>query len=222
MKAQVTLIVVGGLCSEALHKCGNPYILDFFRTSIVNVCGNTTNDTSLAHKGLLYSSEKAEESIFDVLKKDGKESAVYSALDEFKPEGCFCFGCDSDAVSAVIEKEEKPDFTIICLGDADAAGHKYGFMSEEYLKAVSESFDNVKKIRDAYPLHKLMVISDRGGHGKEHGVGVDSDITIPVILNRICGVKDKIDTATIFDIAPTVARMLGVEGSKYWEGESFV
>ena len=219
MKVQVTLAVIGGLCSEALHKCGNEYIRDFFRTSIVNVCAKTAYNTENAHGELLCG---GGENILELIEKSGKEYMVFSSSEEFMPEKSNMFENDEDMIEALISKEEKPDFTLVYLGNADKAGHTSGFMSEEYLKAVSGCFDNIKKIRDAFPFHKLMVISDRGGHDKVHGEGIDSDITIPVILNRICGVKDKIETAEIVDIAPTVATMLNIEKDDKWRGESLV
>lgn len=222
MKVNVKLMIIGGLCTEALHKCNNPYVSEFLKTSIANVCARTTDDVAMAHNGILYSSETEGRSIFDVISDAGKEGVIYSSLDELKAENVVLFENDEEVIDAVMKREEQADFTLICLGDADRAGHKYGFMSEEYLKAVSNAFDLVKRVRDAYPFNKFMVMSDRGGHGKVHESGVASDMYIPVILNRICGVKDKIDTATVFDIAPTVARMLGTEAYGNWKGESFV
>ena len=239
MKNRCILIVVGGMCTDALRLCKNPYVKELLGTSAANVNGKSVPCTKAwqAHDALIYSTGAGQKNengrLFDVLCDAGKKCAAFYSCGEFAKNDnyneVFCKfleGADSDKMAAeeliLYIKENAPDFTFLYLGKTDEAGHKSGFMGMEYLKAVHSAFEYIKKIREAFPLHKLIITADHGGHGFGFDGSCDSDITIPVILNRVCNFKDKLYTAEIIDIAPTVCKMLGIPVPENWEGGSLI
>ena len=116
------------------------------------------------------------------------------------------------------------DFTFLYLGYTDWAGHKFGWMSDEYLSAMQSSWNNIEKIMDTLgDEYAYIIVSDHGGHDRTHGSEMPEDMTIPVIMNGSVFEKGKvIENVSILDIAPTVARLLGTEPDEEWEGKSLV
>ena len=65
---------------------------------------------------------------------------------------------------------DAPDFAFVYLGRSDEAGHDHGWMSEEYLTAVRESWDMIEMLsRGLSDDYILIVTADHGGHGRNHG-----------------------------------------------------
>ncbi|MCU6711389.1 alkaline phosphatase family protein [Paenibacillus sp. J5C_2022] len=120
--------------------------------------------------------------------------------------------------------QDAPDFTFLYLGHVDEAGHKYGWMSAEYIQAVHDSWACIEQAACAIPeQYTVIVTSDHGGHGRGHGTDMPEDMTIPLLMTGPTIASGKqIDTASILDIAPTVAKLLGVPGNKDWEGNCLV
>ena len=123
-------------------------------------------------------------------------------------------------------REDSLDFMFVYFGLPDATGHKIGFESDEYRAAVSTVWDCVRAIREALPEgYDMIVTADHGGHGRSHGADYPEDMTIPIIFNG-SGFSElsaeKIKTAKIIDIAPTIAGAMGVDADPDWEGESLL
>ncbi|MBQ4088528.1 MAG: alkaline phosphatase family protein [Clostridia bacterium] len=120
-------------------------------------------------------------------------------------------------------KEYDLDFTFTYLGWVDEAGHGHGWMGEEYLRSVHDSFDCIKKLIESAPEGTItIVVADHGGHDRHHGTEMPEDMTIPVIIHG-AGVKGEIDKPTsIKDIAPTIVKILGCECAPEWEGTSIL
>ncbi len=114
------------------------------------------------------------------------------------------------------------DFTFLYLGWTDAAGHTYGWMSEEYLDALKKTWDDIDtllaSLEDEYT---VIFTADHGGHDRIHGTELDEDMNIPVV---ICGAPFKagqtLENVSIKDIAPTVASLLGAQSAEEWEGKN--
>lgn len=106
----------------------------------------------------------------------------------------------------------------------DEVGHKYGWMSAEYLRAIHHAFDCIEKIRAALPEDSiLLVTADHGGHDRSHGTDQPEDMTIPFLaLGRPFEAGTSFDEMNIKDIAPTIASWLGVPADKEWEGKSLL
>lgn len=115
------------------------------------------------------------------------------------------------------------DFTFTYLGWVDEAGHGHGWMGEEYLRAVSDSFNCIQRIIEAAPADTVtIVVADHGGHDRTHGTELDEDMNIPVIIHGN-GLGGEIEgDVSIKDIAPTIVKLLGCEPAPEWEGTSII
>ena len=116
--------------------------------------------------------------------------------------------------------EENPDFVFLYLGETDAAGHNYGWMSDEYGKAVNRALDCLQKVMDSVSDDYCFVFTaDHGGHNRIHGEDCLEDMTIPLFFYHKDFSPTPLENANIMDIAPTVAAMAGVEAAGEWEGK---
>lgn len=117
-----------------------------------------------------------------------------------------------------------PDFAFLYLVDADEAGHAHGWMSQEYLDAVKECLEGVEKIsKQVEDIYTVIVTSDHGGHGRDHGEEIPEDMQIPITFHGARFPKGKkLTNLNIKDIAPTVTTLLGVAPNDKWEGKSIL
>ena len=177
----------------------------------------------------------------EVLKQADKKCAIFYNWEEIRDvsrpnsltHSCFYAGrrigyleAGEKLTDELIEyaKEYEPDFTFLYLGYTDWAGHKYGWMSEEYLQSMQSSWDNIEKIMtELGDNYTYIITADHGGHDRTHGSEMPEDMLIPVI---ICGEnfeKGKvIENVNIMDIAPTITRLLSTEPDEEWEGKSLI
>lgn len=146
---------------------------------------------------------------------------------------CFCDGLRfgfgkandvvTDAACAYLEQNDT-DFAFLYLGYPDDAGHKYGWMSSEYMTALNNCWENITKIVDSLQDDYFVIITaDHGGHDRMHGTDMPEDTTIPVIvINK--GVDQTVDlsNANIKDLAPTISALLDVSADREWEGTSLL
>ena len=133
--------------------------------------------------------------------------------------------CDRlTAQAAEYLRSDDPDFLFLYLGEVDEVGHKYGWMSAEYLRAIHHAFDCIEKIRAVLPEDSiLLVTADHGGHDRSHGTDQPEDMTIPFLaLGKPFEAETSFDEMNIKDIAPTIASWLGVPADKEWEGKSLL
>ena len=138
-----------------------------------------------------------------------------------------------DKVDAMIAQEVARDlnddkydisFAFAYLGEPDAAGHKYGWMSEEYLESVRRAWDNIETMLNGLPEgYTVLITADHGGHDRIHGTDLPEDMTIPLIaIGEDFKPGTSLDGANIKDIAPTVVKLLGVEPDEEWDGKSLI
>ena len=118
----------------------------------------------------------------------------------------------------------QPDFTFLYLGFPDEAGHKYGWMTDEYLYSVKKCWELIEKVCTVLPEeYQVIVTADHGGHDRIHGADIPEDMTIPVLASGSCFAgRGELPPVNIKDIAPTVAALLGVAADKEWEGTRFL
>lgn len=121
-------------------------------------------------------------------------------------------------------KHGEPDFIFLYLGDTDAVGHKYGWMSEEYMASVKRSFDDIERVMQTLDdSWSVIITADHGGHGRHHGTDMPEDMTIPILFVGKDFAKGKeLDSVSIMDIAPTITALFGVEADEDWEGKSLI
>lgn len=177
----------------------------------------------------------------EVLLNNGKKSAFFYNWEELRdlarPNSLtfsyFCKGRDigydkaNDIVTgAAIEylNSNYTDFAFLYMGYSDAAGHNYGWMSDEYKEALDNSWRNIKRCVDELPDdYVILITADHGGHDRIHGTDLPEDMIIPIII-KSKDINPAVidDGANIIDIAPTVAKLLGCEPDPEWEGESLL
>ena len=63
------------------------------------------------------------------------------------------------------------DFTFFYMGYTDWAGHKFGWMSDEYLSAMQSSWNNIEKVMtELGDEYTYIITSDHGGYNTGHGM----------------------------------------------------
>lgn len=117
----------------------------------------------------------------------------------------------------------KPDFVFLYMVETDdKGGHDCGWMSEEYLRRISIAIDNVKRIIEAFgDEYSVILMSDHGGHDRSHGTDLPEDMTIPLFFHGPDFIPgETIAEASLLDIAPTIAAIMGIECAPEWEGKT--
>lgn len=129
----------------------------------------------------------------------------------------------TDSAIACLQNGE-PDFIFLYLGDVDSVGHKYGWMSDEYMHSVQSSFDDIERMMQQLDDDWCVIITaDHGGHERHHGTEMPEDMTIPILFTGKPFAKGKeLDAVSIMDIAPTITALFGVEPDEDWEGKSLI
>ncbi|MBQ8228104.1 MAG: alkaline phosphatase family protein [Clostridia bacterium] len=177
----------------------------------------------------------------EVLKQADKKCAIFYNWEEIRDvsrpnslaHACFYAGRRigyKEAGEALTEeairylKKYDTDFTFVYFGHTDMEGHRHGWMSEEYMKAIHESWDNIEKLMNELgDEYTYIITADHGGHDRTHGSDCDEDILIPIIINSEgLGSEKEINKANIVDLAPTITKMLNVDPDPEWEGKSLV
>lgn len=177
----------------------------------------------------------------EVLLENKKKSAFFYNWEELRdlsrPNSLtfsyFCKGRDigydkaNDIVSAAAAEylnKNYVDFAFLYLGYTDEAGHKNGWMSDEYMEAIENSWRNIKMVMSSLPEdYTVIITADHGGHDRTHGTDLPEDMTIPIIINGENFEAGKVlKNANIKDIAPTVTELIGAEPDDEWEGKSIL
>lgn len=130
----------------------------------------------------------------------------------------------TDAAVTLIE-EKQPDFVFLYMVDTDEkGGHDNGWMSDEYLRRIHIAVNNLKRIIEAFgEEYSIIVMADHGGHDRSHGSDLPEDMTIPLFLyGTEFEPGDNIVNASLLDIAPTIADVMGIGSDPEWEGRSLV
>ncbi|MBQ6267253.1 MAG: alkaline phosphatase family protein [Clostridia bacterium] len=123
------------------------------------------------------------------------------------------------AIAKAYLTADAPDFAFVYLGWSDAAGHKDGWMSEDYLRAVRGSWDCIAQLCDGLSEDYLVIVTaDHGGHARSHGSDLPEDMTIPILCSNAELSAGKPAGGSILDLAPTVCAVLGVAPDAEWEG----
>lgn len=125
-------------------------------------------------------------------------------------------------LAADLLRRKPVDFAFVYLGHTDAAGHRYGWMSEPYLRAIENADACIGTILRALDDREtgVIVTADHGGHDTHHGSDSTEDMTIPIVLYHpgLSMHGELPDPASILDIAPTIAHWMGLTAPSEWQG----
>ena len=113
-------------------------------------------------------------------------------------------------------------FSFVYMHNTDKTGHRYGWMSDSYLTAISNADRCIEQICRILPEDTVVIVtSDHGGHDNTHHSDQEEDMTIPFMIYGPGIPKgQEIDgQVSIMDIAPTIVRFLGLEKPDGWMGK---
>ena len=124
----------------------------------------------------------------------------------------------------------RPNLLFVHLSDPDAAGHRSGWMTAAYGRAVQAADAEVSRLMTVAARafgdgnFSIIVTADHGGHDTNHGSDDPRDVTIPWIAwGR--GVKPGLLTpATVrtMDTAATVLWLLAIDRPADWTGQPVI
>ncbi|MFW2383023.1 MAG: alkaline phosphatase family protein, partial [Acidimicrobiales bacterium] len=127
----------------------------------------------------------------------------------------------ADAAATVLG--ECPDVAFAYLVSPDLAGHDGGWGSGSYLAALTHSDRALGRILDAVDDSAVLVTTDHGGHGHDHEESEAEDLeTFMVIKASGIAPRSHLPTASILDVAPTVASLAGFDAPVAWSGRSLL
>jgi predicted AlkP superfamily pyrophosphatase or phosphodiesterase len=124
--------------------------------------------------------------------------------------------------------KKKPVFTAIIFGEPDIAGHINGWGSKAYFDklALLDSFVAIieRAVKDSgiYDNTVFVFSSDHGGSFRGHGLNTSKHRKIPLVFYG-AGIKKGYTIPfplDIYDIAPTMATILGLQTPQEWTGKT--
>jgi predicted AlkP superfamily pyrophosphatase or phosphodiesterase len=113
------------------------------------------------------------------------------------------------------------DFAFVYLGDTDEEGHRFGWLSDEYLATATMADECIRQVMEALPAHaRVFVTADHGGHDRTHGTDSPEDMTIPLIAVGEGVTSGTFDCpVSLMDIAPTILACLNLPAPEVWSGK---
>jgi len=179
--------------------------------------------------------------ICELLDRSGKWCAMFHGWDELRDLArpgsviytYFCSGrpigrevMNNTLADACIDyiRNSETDFIFLYFGYTDFAGHKWGWMSPEYMDAMRNSWENIEKVINTLPDDfTVLITADHGGHDRIHGTELPEDMIIPIFaLGKDFEPGKDLGTISIKDLAPTVVKLLRVNPDEEWEGSSLI
>lgn len=116
-----------------------------------------------------------------------------------------------------------PDLAFVYFGTVDSVGHRYGWLSPEYLRQASRVDRQLGRVLAALPEgYHVVVQADHGGHERSHGTDMPEDMTIPWLAAgpTIRPGYTIEGPVSLLDTAPTLVRLLGLQPHRDWEGRA--
>ncbi len=157
-----------------------------------------------------------------VNKEKFRQLAEPETTDVFK----LVYGIESTIMKNAIEQIPLGfDLMFVHFGSPDARGHKYGWMSNSYLKALRDgdaALGQLLTALDEYGIRDstlIIVTADHGGHDKGHVGTVIEDLLIPwVAYGPGIQPMQLTNPVSVMDTAPTVAYALELPIQAEWDG----
>jgi hypothetical protein len=122
--------------------------------------------------------------------------------------------------------DNNPLFTFLYIGHPDETGHKYGWESKEYIKALEDVDAAIGKFFDGLKAVGMMenttflVVTDHGGTGKGHGGLTLLEMEVPWIIAGPGVIKDRMieQPNNVTNTAATIAFLLDLDIPLVWTG----
>lgn len=123
--------------------------------------------------------------------------------------------------------DKKPMLAAFIFDNPDHIGHTIGWESDEYQEMLTRLDNNVKKIVEAIDKagirrnSVIIVTADHGGIGTGHGSISLNEMETPFVMTGPgipCNVCFDDQSMMQYDIASTIAKLLGVEQPQVWTG----
>lgn len=179
--------------------------------------------------------------ICEVLDQNAKQCAMFYGWGELRDlcrpsSNVFSYFCagryigreamNNQITEAVIKylAETDTEFTFLYYGYTDWAGHEYGWMSDGYMEAMRNSWENIERVVESlHGDYTVFITADHGGHDRTHGTEMPEDMIIPIIaMGKDFAPGTQFAEANIKDIAPTITKVMGVAPDREWEGKSLI
>jgi len=250
---RVLIISYDGMRTDAIAEAPMPNLLELMKTGAYNLTTDRTvayPSTSPSHASMLsglcmeqhgiiydkyfiYMGYSKGVDIFDLAHGAGMKTVMLVSkaklrqLAEPETTDVFEVRYGEPAVSreAVAQIAQGFDLMFIHFAGPDLRGHKYGWMSGEYLKVLRQGDDALGAILAALDENGLrettliIVTADHGGHDKNHVGTVIEDYRIPWIANGPDIVHGEITTPMqTMDTAATAAYALNLPQQPEWAG----
>ena len=114
------------------------------------------------------------------------------------------------------------DALFLFLDGPDLAGHADGFSSDAYARAVAEADRSLARLLDvvvARPAFaredwQIVVTTDHGGVGRDHGGTTEAETTIPFLVASRHVTGGPVDGVRNVDVAPTVLAHFGIDATR--------
>ena len=126
-------------------------------------------------------------------------------------------------------KQNRPELMFVHLDNVDHTGHDLGWGTREYYKAVADADGYIGQFLDmlqaagALDSTYVLVTSDHGGKGREHGKNSLMEIQIPWVLAGPGIVSGKLASSVYtFDTAATIAWIFDLHPPDCWIGRPVV
>lgn len=127
-----------------------------------------------------------------------------------------------DAATPLLAEQNRGLF-VMHWPDADAAGHRAGWMSDEYGRASRQldlATDRLINLADDGRT-MFVLLADHGGGGakpNDHDSDNPADVTIPLIIWGAGVTPTWLSSASVLDISPTILSAFGVAAPEWFEG----
>ena len=158
------------------------------------------------------------EPLRDIARPSALKYSVY--INAYKEESSDTVLTD-EAISRI--EKSAPDFVFLYMVETDEkGGHDNGWMSDEYKRRISVAISNAKRVIERFgDEYTVIIMADHGAHDRMHGTDMPEDMTIPLFSigpDFECG-KQLPDGVSLLDIAPTIAKVMGIPPVPDWEGK---
>ena len=126
-------------------------------------------------------------------------------------------------------QRNRPDLMFVHLDNVDHTGHESGWNSREYYQAVEDADQYIGQMvamleeQSALDSTYVLITSDHGGKGRNHGKNSLAEIQIPWILTGPEVAPGQLTAAVYtYDSAATMAWILGIRAPDCWIGRPVV